>query len=114
MSSTPSDGSPSGRLAGLLARLFWMLAGNALLALLTISIAFRDGTSLSPSDVAFWTVVALLVVVRWADVRLLGGETADGEPATTADWRRYTAMLIAISLAVWLAAHASAHLGLLG
>jgi hypothetical protein len=108
-----STDSPSGGLAGLLARLYWMIVGSALLALLTYSIAFQDGTTLSPNDLAFWVVAATMAAVRWVDVRFLAGQTTEGAPATLADWRRYVIGLAIIALGAWLAAHATAHLGLL-
>ncbi len=112
-STTPPETPRSGSLAGLLARLYWMIGGSALIALLTLSIAFEEGSTLSLRDVAYWVVVATMAAVRWVDVRRLGGQTTEGAPATLADWRRYTAGLAVICLAVWLAAHAAAHLGLL-
>lgn len=113
MTSTPSTDSPSGGLAGLLARLYWMIVGSALLALLAYSIAFQEGTALSRNDLAFWVVVATMAAVRWVDVRFLAGQTTEGAPATLTDWRRYVIGLVVVAVGVWLAAHATAHFGLL-
>jgi len=94
---------------GCLVRLYWFLAGNvALLILARAILQARDGF-LTWRDAAFWAVAASLALVRYLDVRFLGGRTAEGTPATPRHWRRYTVSLATASLIVWGLAHAAAH-----
>ena len=87
-----------------LARIYWMLFGYMILALLAAGIA-RSETSISLLDAGYWVVAATVVAVRSLDVARLQGTTADGEPATMAHWRRYAAALTLVAAAVWAGAH---------
>ena len=89
--------------AGCLIRLFWFFGGNLLLLFLLISIFYRR--SFTISDLGFWIVVVCLIISRYVDIRYLNGQTAEGEPATMNHWRRYSAMLLAVSLAAWGLTH---------
>lgn len=112
MTPTPqqaSAGQHSG--IGCVARFFWMAAGNAILAFLMIFIAQQQGAALSWRDAAFWSVVAALAAARLIDIRWLDGRTTEGEPATMTLWRRWAALLVAISLVLWVLAHLVAALG---
>jgi hypothetical protein len=101
------QGSP----LGVLARLWWMLLGNAVLALSFVFIFRYEGDFLFHlADVVLWITVATLVLVRYVDVRFLGGQTATGQSASTADWIRYAVVLIAGSTVLWGIAHATNYL----
>jgi hypothetical protein len=102
-----SEAAPRSSGLGTLARIYWMLAGNAALGLVAALIA-TSSSALSWLDLAYWAIVSSLVAVRYADVTVLGGTTADGAPATRAHWRRYAAALSIACAAVWAAAHAAA------
>jgi hypothetical protein len=91
---------------GLLARLFWMLFGNITLFILTIVILLNQGKMFNVADVVFWITVALLVLTRYADIKLLGGLTVTDKPASMANWRKYTIFLLICSTAVWGLSHA--------
>lgn len=93
-------------LAGCLVPAFWMLGGNGILAVCAVAIASRGIGIFGFVDVLFWFTVGCLVAVRYADIRYLGGRTAEGTPATMAHWRRYALVLTVASTAVWLTAHA--------
>ena len=99
-----TDSSP--RFLGAVARLYWMLLGNAVLALIAFRIAQPGPGRTWISDVAFWTVAASLVLVRYLDIVRLDGTTASGEPASLRDWRGYSWRLLLIVLAVWIVSHA--------
>jgi hypothetical protein len=99
-----TDSSPP--FLGAVARLYWMLLGNAVLALIAFRIAQPGPERTWITDVAFWTVAASLVLVRYLDIVRLGGTTASGEPASSRDWRGYSWRLLLIALAVWIVAHA--------
>jgi hypothetical protein len=83
-----------------------MLLGNAVLALIAFRIAQPGPGRTWISDVAFWTVAASLVLVRYLDIVRLDGTTASGEPASLRDWRGYSWRLLLIVLAVWIVSHA--------
>jgi hypothetical protein len=51
-----------------------------------------------------------MIIVRFLDIKFLDGQTATGEPATLAHWRRYAVLLIVISAIIWSAAHAVVYL----
>jgi hypothetical protein len=102
-----SENPQSNRVSGCLVRLFWMGVGNLILVLSAIGIAEKDaGFTLTGMDVLFWGVVLALAAVRYIDIRYLGGETADNRPASMSDWRRYAAILLGVSVLMWLGAHA--------
>jgi hypothetical protein len=94
---------------GCLLRVFWMLVGNLLLLAAAYAIT-QSPRLLGPADAFFWLAFGSLLAARYADVKHFQGRTAEGEPATMADWRRYAALLGGISLGVWLVAHLVAHL----
>ncbi|MBI5440817.1 MAG: hypothetical protein HY900_06360 [Deltaproteobacteria bacterium] len=91
--------------SGCLARLFWMAAGNVLLFFLAAGIFSKSPGALSGLDLGYWLVVAASLAVRYADIRYLGGRTANGVSATLRDWGRYAAILVGVALVVWGAAH---------
>ncbi len=101
-----SEQQPSGSSLGCLVRLFWMVLGNCALALCLIGIVQEQCLSLGVLDAIFWLTVASLLIVRYVDVRHLGGTTTDGQPATMRDYWRYAGILLGVSLAAWLAAYA--------
>ena len=83
-----------------LARIFWMMAGPAIL-LLSAYIAYTTGKGwLSPASITFLVVLAAVVGARCVDP-----QTADGEPSTTADLQRFAGKTIAAGLVVWAAAN---------
>jgi hypothetical protein len=87
-----------------LARIFWMLIGNVILFFLAMSI-YQKHAILSSFDLAYWVIVLLLIVIRYCDIKYLGGLTGKGEPASIAHWRKYVMFLLLIAAGVWLLAH---------
>jgi len=111
-SATPSlETARPTRLLGLLLRIFWMIAGNAALALSGLYIAQQHGGLFSVAAVCYGIIAAMLIASRYTDIVRYAGTTAYGQPATLTDWRRYAAGMVAISAAGWLAAHGIAYLG---
>jgi len=89
---------------GCLVRMFWLVGGLPLL-FIALNVWMERKTSLSFVDPIYWGLVALLVGVRFADIKWLKGTTSEGEPSTMTHWRKYSLLLVAISLALWLVAH---------
>ena len=96
---------------GCLIRLIWLVLGSGILFFIWISILSHKGTFFSALDAAFGATVALLIAVRYIDITRLNGQTASGEPATLAHWRRYSVMLLSCGAVAWAVAHAIAYLG---
>jgi len=101
---------PQDSVTGCLLRLSWMLFGSIAIVCAAVYIGLNTATLFSLADLVFWAVVAALVAIRYWDVARFHGLTAMGEPATMAHWRRYVAMLVGGSLAVWGLAHGIAYL----
>ena len=99
--SHPEPASSS--IAGCLIRLFWMMGGVILLVIFSFTIPEQQFPSIY--DAGFWLLVLALIVTRYVDIRYLHGQTAEGNPATLADWGRYALWLVPIALCVWLALH---------
>jgi hypothetical protein len=95
---------------GVLARLYWMLFGNALLLFVLVFLFTKRPDLPSLFDVACLLVVGSLIAVRFLDVRFLNGRTAEGEPATIDHWRRYSWVVGVIGIGAWLAARLISHL----
>jgi uncharacterized protein YhhL (DUF1145 family) len=97
-------------LPGILARLWWMLGGNVLLAFCLLFIFYNEAGFFHPADWVFWITVGTLVFVRYIDIQFLGGQTATGEDASTKDWTRYAVLLIGGSTVAWAVVHTANHL----
>jgi len=91
---------------GIITRLFWMFFGNAILFISIIFIVEHEGGTFHTADVVFWITVAVLIFVRYLDIKLCSGLTAMGLPASTAHWIKYVAILLISSTAVWVISHA--------
>ena len=113
---TASDPTPSPRqdsLLGCLARITWMSAGSAVLFFSAVRIVEKRPVVGVPADLALWLAALSAIAVRLVDVRFLAGQTAAGQPATLAHWRRYALVLVATAAAVWAAARLLARTGIL-
>lgn len=102
----PADATPTNA-ASVLLRIFWLLAGYIVIAVLALFISQHEGALMfSLLDPIFWIVVALMIAARYLDITRYGGATSDGQPATLAHWRRYAIVVLIASAVVWLGAHA--------
>ncbi len=90
----------------IIARLFWMFFGNAILFISIIFIVEHKGGMFHTADVVFWITVAILIFVRYLDIKFCVGLTATGNPASIAHWIKYAILLLIFSTAVWAIAHA--------
>jgi hypothetical protein len=103
-------GDKQSMLRGIAARLWWMLFGNVLLAFCAIFIFQNGGGFLQTTDWVFWIVLVSMVLVRYVDIKFLDGCTATGARASIKGWGRYTVLLTACSIALWVLAHVAGHL----
>ena len=100
-------GERQSTLSGVMARIWRMFFGNLLLAFSIIFIVQNGGRFFRAADWVFWIVLASLVLIRYVDIRFLGGFTGTGEPACITHWIRYAALLTALSIALWVLAQAA-------
>ena len=107
--SSPSNPSEYTGCLPVLLRLFWMGVGNFLLFALALVIGQSKDVLFSRYDVLFAALVLLCILARYLDIAYFQGATADGEPATLRDWRRYSVVLVLVSLVIWAGAHGVAH-----
>jgi len=98
-------GDEQSTLLGMGARLWWMFLGDVLLAFCAIFIFRNGGVFFQTADWVFWIVLATLVLIRYVDIRFLGGCTGTGEPASMTHWIRYSIILTLCATAVWVLAH---------
>jgi hypothetical protein len=94
----------------ILARIFWMALGNFALMICAANILMSESSSTRISDVIFWSAAIAMIIVRFLDIKFFNGQTATGEPATLAHWRKYSILLAVVSTVIWAAAHAAAGL----
>jgi len=105
--NSPHFNAPSQKTGCLsvLIRIFWMMIGNMGLGLFAAFIAINKIPYFSIHDFIYWIIVVMLITARYIDVKKMNGLTAEGDPATIAHWRRYTFLLILVSLPLWLISH---------
>ncbi|MBE3144451.1 MAG: hypothetical protein IMZ61_11090 [Planctomycetes bacterium] len=108
MSAPTNQPQPIDKQSGILAilaRPFWMFLGNFALMICATNILVGEGSSTKAPDIIFWSAVVAMITVRFLDIKFLDGQTATGEHATLAHWRKYAIVLIIISAIIWSAAH---------
>jgi hypothetical protein len=91
--------------SGCFVRVIWMALGNLFVALTAISIMQGGRENIFLKDAVFLSLVAVTVLARYLDVKYLHGQTAEGEPATMAHFKKYAAMIIPIYFVLLLIAH---------
>lgn len=90
------------RSSAALARVYWMLLGPMALALAAFSIVKAGPGWLNPADIAYFALLAAVLAARCLEFRAGSPQTAEGEPATPADLRRYLIATSVIGLAIWV------------
>ena len=103
------SGQESNSGAGCLLRLYWLVAGPAILFFLLAHILQKAPELLSLQDIGFFGVAASIIGVRYLDVCHYKGQTGYGEPATISQWRSYAVLVAAGTSALWLAVRILAH-----
>ena len=106
----PQTSDDQGTAAGVLARLWWMLIGNFILALCVVFIIQNRGDFFHAADPVFGITVVSLILARYVDIKFCRGLTATGAPATIRTWVRYTVFLVLGSAVGWALAHGASHL----
>jgi hypothetical protein len=86
-------------------RIFWVILGPMLLALLTMGIVSRGNGWLTLLDLAFLAVLVAVIGARWIEFHGGAAQTSTGEPATAAHLRKYAVVTIVVGLGVWIVAN---------
>ena len=95
-------------LLSLVVRLWWSFFGVAASVFVLARVAFNSRGELSWLDLLYGAFAVSLALVRFVDVRFLGGDTAEGDrPATLADAGRYTMYVLGGGALAWVAVRAA-------
>jgi hypothetical protein len=92
-------------LLGILGRVIWIMLGPLLLVLMTFLIIETGNGWLTAADFAFLSILAGMMLGRWLEFHAGNPQTAEGEPATARDLRRYLIGTTIIGLGVWAIAN---------
>ena len=93
MTDTRSDS-----VLGLFLRLYWIMIGNAALAIAATLPVANPRLPTTALLGAYALVVITLIAARYVDIRHCGGQTVDGTPADLGHWRRYVMILLPVAL----------------
>jgi hypothetical protein len=98
--------SQEGEVLARMVRLTWRILGNFLLFIFLILMIVGSPEARVVINIVFWAVVAGLIVLRYIDIRVFQGRTADDNPATLKDWLHYSIGLAAMAGIFWVIAQA--------
>jgi hypothetical protein len=96
---------PTNALLPVLGRIFWMMVGPMLLAILAVSIVSIGNGWFTAADFGFLGVLGLLITARWLEFHAGSPQTSTGEPATPDHLRRYVLGALLIGVGIWVAAN---------
>jgi hypothetical protein len=86
-------------------KIFGTLLGNLVVFITALLIIQHKGKMFYSADIVFWCMAAAISLAKFLDIKLYGGLTDDGKPLSMAHWRKHTAILLALTTAVWLIVH---------
>jgi hypothetical protein len=84
----------------------WMLLGPLMLFVATLSLFKARASRWDPSDLGYFACLLAIVLGRWIEFQSGFGLTAEGEPVTAQQVRRFTVAAVGIGVAVWASATA--------
>lgn len=61
------------------------------------------------TDIIFWIIVASMILVRFIDIKIFKGLTAENEPAMMSHWVKYSIKLIPTAVFLYMAGKIIAH-----
>lgn len=93
-----ADAGKSDSVLGLFLRLYWIMIGNAVLAIAAVLPVANPQVPVAPLMAVYVLSVAALIAARYVDIRACGGQTVHGTPADMGHWKRYVAILLPVSL----------------
>ena len=86
-------------------RIFWIMLGPMLLALLTLGVVSHGNGWFTGVDIAFFTVLAGIILARWVEFRGGNPLTSTGEPAEPRHLRRFAMLAAGAGVAIWIVAN---------
>ncbi len=107
----PADLESKGGCLSIIVRLSWIFGGIAVLIYCAVYIAMGRNPGLV--DVVYWIIIALIVLIRFVDIKLLKGETLDNKPATLKHWFRYALSMLVAGVILYALAKIVAHFKLI-
>lgn len=90
---------------GRLVRLTWKTLGSMLLFLICILIVIGSDRQEYALDVVFWSAVAGLILARYMDIKVFGGQTAGTGQTILKVMFAYSIRLVLTSGILWILAH---------
>jgi hypothetical protein len=96
-SSAPETPRGRGCLPALV-RMSWIFGG---IALLYCALFIAQGKGGFMTEAVFLFLTALIILVRFVDIRFLEGETLDNKPANLKHWRRFGVLMLAAAAALY-------------
>lgn len=106
LSTRSSAESTQGEGNSVLVRLGWMVLGPIVLVVSLFTIVAAPRWTIGVTDIVLAVAVVLSIGLRFWDVHALDGQTANGEPATMAAFKRYAFGLCLTVASCWWAAQA--------
>lgn len=104
--SPPSPPPTSQPLWAFAVRMFWVMVGPGLLALMLLLMGMQKKVWLAAIDGIFVCTLCLLIVARWIDFRFADPTLTTGEIATAGQIRNYSIGAVVLGLVAWLTATA--------
>lgn len=92
------DTRASDSVLGLFLRIYWIMIGNAVLAVAAVLPAAYPKLPTTAWLAAYALSVVALAAARYIDIRYCDGQTVDGTPADLGHCKRYLVILLPISL----------------
>jgi len=92
-----ADDKATDSVLGLFLRLYWIMIGNAVLAIAAVFPVAYPQLLTAPLLGIYVLGVATLIAARYIDIRYCGGQTVDGTPANLSHWKRYVMILLPVS-----------------
>jgi hypothetical protein len=86
-------------------RVFWMILGPMMIAVLTFTIIRIGNGWFTFADFAFLAALGTLLLARWMEFRGGDPHTATGGPASRGHLRRYALTALPLGLGVWVFAN---------
>ncbi len=108
---TPADAESRGGCLSIIVRLSWIFGGIAVLIYCAVYIAMGRNPGLV--DIAYWIILALILLVRFVDIKFLKGETLDNKPATLKHWYRYALSMLLAGAILYALTKIAAHFRLI-
>ena len=83
---------------GLFLRLYWMLGGNAILAIAAAYPLSHTETPVLLTLTVCCLISISMIAARYVDIRACDGQTVDGDLADFGHWKRYAMILLPVSV----------------